>query len=207
MPRRLQNTFLACWAVILAATLFPAGAQSNHDKVVTNFEGGILQATDGALPNGACFRMRVKVAAEQFFDRLKREDTRSGTLYRRGNDVVTHFPRQLELKLSISDISCDTHLHHTGSQVYLTDEMIRTLRLSFYWKRGMELRPAKGVEPKGMEVSPVQTYYRGPDPPPQKYEWLLDFDVPSEGVPLTDSLVLVLRTPDHRIVARTAARL
>jgi hypothetical protein len=26
-------------------------------------------------------------------------------------------------------------------------------------------------------------------------------------VPLTDSLVLVLRTPDHHIVARTAARL
>ena len=209
MPRRLQNSFLACWAVIFAAALFPAGAQSNHDKYknVSNFEGGILQATDGALPNGACFRMRVKVDAEDFFDTLKREDTRSGILYRRGNDVVTNFPKQLQLSLSIADFPCDPHLQQTGSRVYLTDEMIRTLRLSFYWKRGLELRPAKGVEPKGTEVSLVPNYYQGPNPPPQKYEWLLDFEVPSEGVPLTDSLVMVLRTPDHHIVARTAARL
>ena len=207
MPRRLQNTFQACWVVILAAALFPAGAQSHRDKSVSNFEGGILQATDGALPSGACFIMKIKVGAEDFFNTLKREDTRSGTLYRRGSDVVTHFPKQLQLSLSISDYPCDTRLRPIGPRVYLTDEMIRTLRLSFYWKRGLELRPAKGVEPKGVDVNPLPNYYQGPDPAPQKYEWLLDFDVPSEGVPLTDSLVLVLRTPDHHVVARTAARL
>jgi hypothetical protein len=107
----------------------------------------------------------------------------------------------------IFDMPCDPKRQRPGERVYLTDEMIRTLRLSFYWKRGLEMRPARGVAAGRLEVSPVATYYRGPDPPPQRYEWLIDFDVPSEGVPLTDSLVLVLRTPDHRIVARTAARL
>lgn len=206
MPRRMQNSFHACFAVILAAALFPAGAQSRHDKSVTNFDGGIFLETDGALPGGACFRVKGRVDAPEFFVNLRREDTRSGTLYRRGNDVVTNFPGQVQLQLVIADIPCDPK-QQPGERVYLTDEMIRSLRLSFYWKRGVEMRPARGVAAGRLEISPVATYYQGPDPLPRRYEWLIDFDVPSEGVPLTDSLVLVLRTPDHRIVARTAARL
>jgi hypothetical protein len=31
--------------------------------------------------------------------------------------------------------------------------------------------------------------------------------VPSEGVPLTDNLVLMMYTPDHHLVARGAARM
>jgi len=207
MPRRLQNPFLACWVVLLAAALFPARAQSKHDKNVMNFDGGIFLETDGSLPGGACFRMKGRVDAPEFFVNLRREDTRSGTLYRRGNDVVVYFPEQLQLRLLIFDMPCDPLLKHTGGRVYLTDEMIRSLRLSFYWKRGLEMRPARGVKAGRLEVSPVTTFFQGPDPPPQRYEWLIDFDVPSEGVPLTDSLVLILRTPDHHIVARTAARL
>ncbi len=206
MPRRLQNTFHACCVVIVAAAFYPAGTQSRHDKSVTNFDGGIFLETDGQLPGGACFRVKGRMDAPEFFINLRREDTRSGTLYRRGNDVVTSFPKQLQLRLVISDAPCEP-TQHPGTRVYLTDEMIRSLRLSFYWKRGLVMRPARGVAAGRLEISPVTTYYQGSDPPPQRYEWLIDFDVPSEGVPLTDSLVLVLRTPDRHIVARTAARL
>ena len=205
MPRRLQNPFFACWAVVFAAALFPADAQSNHYKNITNFDGGIFLDTDGVVPGGACLRLKGRVDAPEFFVNLRREDTRSGTLYRRGNDVVTNFPEQLQLRLLIQD--CDQTVKRDGVRVYLTDEMIRSLRLSFFWKRGVQMRPARGVAAGKLEISPAATYYQGPDPPPQRFEWLIDFDVPSEGVPLTDSLVLVLRTPDHHIVARTAARL
>ena len=109
------------------------------------------------------------------------------------------------MRLVIQD--CDQTVKRDGVRVYLTDEMIRSLRLSFFWKRGVQMRPARGVAAGKLEISPAATYYQGPDPPPQRFEWLINFDVPSQGVPLTDSLVLVLRTPDHHIVARTAARL
>ena len=42
---------------------------------------------------------------------------------------------------------------------------------------------------------------------PEKYEWWFEFDLPSAGVPATDSLVVILRTPDDRIAARVAARM
>ena len=208
MPRRPPSRHLACWTLVFAAALLPAGAQPKHDKTVTNLDGGVFLETDGAFPGGACFRVKGRLEAPQFFENLKREDTTSGTLYRRGNDIITNFPGQLELSLAIFDMPCDLKLQHTGGRSYLTDEMIRSLRLSFYWKRGLEMRPAKGISVKSFEVSPIARYYQGAaDPPPQRYEWMLDFNVPSDGVPLTDSLVLVLRTPDHHIVARTAARL
>ena len=157
MPRRLQNTFLACWAVLLAAALFPAGAQSTHEKSVTKFDGGVFLETDGALPGGACFRVKGRVDAPEFFVNLRREDTRSGTLYRRGNDVVTNFPEQLQLRLVIFDLPCDPKLLRPAERVYLTDEMIRSLRLSFYWKRGLQMRPARGVAAGRLEISPVAT--------------------------------------------------
>lgn len=208
MPRRLQTRFLSCCTLALAAAIFSAEAQPKRDKVVTNLDGGVFLETDGSFPDGPCFRVKGRMDAPDFFENLKREDTISGTLYRRGNDIVTKFPPHLQLSLEIFDLPCDTSLHHTGSRVYLTDAIMRTLRLSFYWKHGLDMRPARGIIARNFEVSPIARYYQGvTNPPPQRYEWSLEFDVPGDGVPLTDSLVLVLRTPDQHIVARTAARL
>jgi hypothetical protein len=53
-------------------------------------------------------------------------------------------------------------------------------------------------------MPPAQAQARGL---PEKLEWSYEYSVPSGGVPLTDSLVLVLRDENNRIVARVAARL
>ena len=201
---------LACWMLALATAYPPAVAQPKHerDKIVWNYDGGVFLETDGAIPGGACFRVKGRMTAPDFFDNLKREDTTSGTLFRRGNEILTEFPKELQLTIVIFDIPCDPLLRQTGTRVYLTDEMIRTLRLNFYWKRELNLRPARGVVVRDMEVSEIPPMVASAtDPPPRRYEWLLRFDVPSDGVPLTDSLVLMMRTPDHHMVARTAARL
>ncbi len=208
MLRRLPLRSLACWMLVFAAAIPPAVAQPKRDKVVWNYDGGVYLETDGALPNGACFRVKGRLNAPEFFDDMKREDTASGTVFRRGNDIVTEFPRQLELSITISDWPCDPLRLTPGPHVYLTDEMLRTLRVSFYWKRELEMRPVRGIVVRDMEVSAIPDPFQTvSDPEPQRYAWRLKFDVPAEGVPLTDSLVLVMRTPDRRIVARTAARL
>ena len=164
--------------------------------------------TDGGIPGGACFRLRGKVSAEDFFLNFKRVDTNSGTFFRRGNDIVTEFPKQLRLSLMIFDMPCDLRLQQTGTRVYLTEEVIRSLRFSFFWKRGLDMRPASGVVARGGTIAPLPiSTYGLDDHAPQRIECLLAFDVPSDGVPLTDSLVLVLRTSDHHVAARVAARL
>jgi hypothetical protein len=42
---------------------------------------------------------------------------------------------------------------------------------------------------------------------PKRYLWSYELGIPSTGVPLTDSLVLIFRANDGHIVARVAARL
>jgi hypothetical protein len=192
----------------LATAVPSAVAQPKHEKTVTNLDGGVPIDAAGAIPGGACFDLKGRLDAPDFFDNLKREDTVSGTLFRRGNEVVTEFPKQLQLTIAITDTACETALHPSGPRLYLTDNMVRTLRLSFYWKRQLEMRAAHGIVMQDVEVSPIAPIFEAaPERTPQRYEWLLKFEVPSEGVPLTDSLVLIIRSPDHRIIARTAARL
>ena len=211
MRSRPQIRHLPAWLLVLATTFLPAAAQPkppNRDKNTWSYDGGIFLDTDGAIPGGACFRIKGHVTAGDFFDNLKREDTNSGTLFRRGNDIVTEFPKALHMSLSISDTPCDPHMRQTNSRVYLTDEMIRSLRLHFFWKRALELRPVRGVVEAGGEVRPVPWYSHGLEQElPKRFEWVVEFDVPSAGVPLTDNLVLMMYTPDHRLVARGAARM
>ena len=127
---------------------------------------------------------------------------------KRINDIVTEFPKRLHLSMSISDIPCDPHMQQTNSRVYLTAEMIRALRLNFFWKRALELRPVHGIVNSGGEVRPVPWYSHGLEQElPKRFEWLVEFELPGEGVPLTDNLVLMMYTQDHRLIARGAARM
>lgn len=183
-------------------------AQPNHVRNIWNYDGGLLFMTDGSVPSGPCFRLTGRATAPNYFDNLKREDTDSGTLIHRGPDMVTEFPAMLHVSFLMYDLPCDYQFQQAGTRVYLTRAMVSTLRLSFYWKHVLKMRPAAGVLPVHFETRRIQPYASEfADKLPEKLEWLFEFDVPSAGVPVTDSLVVVLRTPDGRIAARAAARM
>jgi hypothetical protein len=205
-----QRLAAATLLLILPLHACPPGNPNSHgrDKTIWNYSGGVLLETDGSLPEGPCFRLSGKVTDPEFFENLKREDTNSGTVYRRGNDVVTEFPRTLHLTFLMYDMPCNNQLQAIGSRVYLNRALMSKLHISFSWKRGTELRPAAGVALKHAEIHALPHYAeeRVKDLP-EKYEWWFDFDVPSDGVPITDSLVIVILTTNNHIAARVAARL
>ena len=181
-----------------------------HDKTVWNYDVGIELITDGSIPDGPCFRIKGVVTAPDFFDHLKRIDTDSGTLFRRGDETVARFPDQLLLSFAVYDLHAQTCPPSSEGDApkYLTRAMMSTLDLYLYWKRGVELRPIRGVEKKYFSVDPIIPYAAAKAYDlPEKYQWSYQYLVPSKGVPLTDSLVLVLRTSDGHIAARVAARL
>ena len=83
-----------------------------------------------------------------------------------------------------------------------------SLRLSLYWKRGVRLRPVGDVERRYFSVDPRIPYLAArAHTLPERLEWSYELEIPSSGVPLTDSLVIVMRTPDGHIAARCAARM
>lgn len=183
-------------------------SQTRREKTVWNYEGGVLFETDGSLPNGACFRVSGRVTSPEFFDNLKRIDDESGAIYRRGTEAVTHFPPELRLSFVIHDQPCSSGIHQIGTRTYLTQEMMSAMRFSLHWKRGVALRPVKEITQARVSVEPVAPYATSLAAElPKRFEWFYDLFISGAGVPLTDSLVLVFRTPDGRIAARVAARL
>lgn len=182
-----------------------------NEKSVWNYEGGLFVITNGSIPNGPCFRLAGRVTSGDFFDRLKRIDKESGTIFRHGSETVESFPDQLTLSFSVHDWydqTCPPREENPDAPKYLTRAMMSSLHLYLYWKRGVELRPVGSVERKYFAVREVIPEAAAKAHGlPVKLEWAYEYVVPSAGVPLTDSLVLVLRGAENHIVARVAARL
>lgn len=175
---------------------------------IENYYGGVFLVGDGGIPNGPCFRINGRVTSGNFFDQLKSYDTDDGTTFRLGAKVATHFPDKVVLTLLIHDEPCSYGLQPVGTGAHLTKEVMSSLKLSLYWKHGVDMRPADKVTVLHFSVDPLQTYTdTAATDLPKRYLWSYEFAVPSEGVPLTDSLVLVFRTSSGRMAARVAARL
>jgi hypothetical protein len=182
--------------------------QFKRDKNIWNYDGGVIFATDGALPSGACFRISGEVNGQDFFNNLKRIDDEHGTVFRRGTEVVSEFPETLDVSFAIRDEPCSPGLRQIAPRTYLTREMMSQLQLLIYWKHGVDLRPVKDVKEVEARVARIIPYARGLAAElPERFEWSYLLTVPSAGVPLTDSLVFVFRTNEEHIAARVAARL
>lgn len=204
--------------VVLAASFvfFPAIAQtqkkSKHpkkdDPKIENYYGGVFLAGDGGLTNGPCFRINGRVTSADFFNALKSYDSEDGTIFRLGTKEVTQFPERLLLSLTIRDQPCALGLQPVGTGAYLTKEVMNSLKLSLYWKHGVDLRPAGKISVLQLTADPIVPYATDLAAElPKRYLWSYELGVPAVGVPLTDSLVLIFRTPDGHIAARVAARL
>ena len=207
-----QRAFIFALTVLLVLppSFTPcASAAPASQRSTWNYDGGLLIITDGEINSGPCFRLSGRVTAPNFFENLRREDSKSGTIFHRGHDVVTEFPEKLHVSFVLYDTPCDYSLRQAGTRLFLTRAMVSTLRLSFYWKHGLKLRPAPGVEPGHFETHRITPDRVDPAVAdlPEMLEWYFEFDVPSDSVPVTDSLVVVLHQPSGKIAARAAARM
>jgi hypothetical protein len=208
-------------ALILSLATLPCASfsQASHDKKkheraaaeknIWNYDGGIFFESDGGLPNGPCFRISGRMIAAEFFQDLKRFDyDEADSVFRRGKDTVTQFPEQVRLEFSIHDMPCSLKLDEVLRRGYLTRPEVEALHVELYWKRGVGLRPVEQVSPPQLFVHlrPAPAYAAA-EGLKSKFEWFYVYNVASAGIPVTDSLVVLLRTPDGHITARVAARM
>lgn len=208
---RLVLPAVRCAAIVFIACIAGSPLTPAPDKSVWNYEGGVFVITNGSLPNGPCFRLAGRVTSGDFFEHLKRIDKEGGTIFRLGTQVVENFPDRLTLTFMVHDHydqTCPRREANPDAPKYLTREMMSSLNLYLYWKHGVELRPVEKVERKYFGVRElIPAAAARAHGLPEKLEWAYEYEVPSAGVPLTDSLVLVLRDGENRMVARVAARL
>jgi len=180
-------------------------AQFSHEKKVWNYDDGLEMMTDGQISSGPCFSIDGRVTAPHYFENLKRVETKTETTIRRGKHLVSQFPETLHLSFFLYDLPCT--IQSDDTRTYLTHALVSTLRISFYWKRGMDMRPVNVVMPKLFETRRLTPYAKELAGVSERFGWEFDFDLSGAGVPVTDSLVIILRTPDGQIAARAAARM
>jgi hypothetical protein len=186
----------------------PNKKEKRVKKDALNFDGGILFATEGSLSELTCFQLMGRATAPVFFDDFKRIDDENGTEYRSSQKVVTEFPEELSVSFTMFDIPCKRQTLQPGPRQYLTQEMMKSLRFSFYWKRGIELRHIENLKREAATAEPIEPFNtESTEELPIHYRWFLEFTIPSAGVPLADRLVLIIRNPDGSRAARVAARL
>jgi hypothetical protein len=179
-------------------------------RTVWNLDGGVFFATDGHLPNGSCFRLSGQMNAPDFFDGLRRVDSEEGTGYYLRNQIMTEYPDEVEIVIHLLDFPCTLDLKDTVVRPPITREMMATLRLNFFWKQGVHMRPVEESKRTAAEVRRIATFAAGPAADEElapRYEWSYAFTIKSDGVPLTNDLVLVIAGADAKIAARVAARL
>lgn len=173
-----------------------------------DYYGGVFLVGDGGIANGPCFRINGRVTSGRFFDDLKSFDSDDGTIFRQGTSEVTQFPEKLFLSLYIHDQPCSNGLQNAGTRLYLTREQMSSVKLSLYWKHGVELRPVDKFTELHASVEPIEPFAKELAAElPKRFRWSYELGVPGSGVPLTDSLVLVFHTADGHVAARVAARL
>lgn len=201
-------------AAIFLLPLASSASQKKHKPPkkeapkIENYYGGVFFIGDGGIPNGPCFRMKGRVTAGDFFDQLKSYGTDDGTTFRVGTEAVTMFPEKILLSLNVRDQPCGYGLQPVGTGAYLTQQTMSSLHLSLYWKHGVDMRPAGKISLVRFSVDPIDAYTDTvAEDLPKRYEWSYELKIPSAGVPLTDSLVLIFRTSSGQMVARVAARL
>jgi hypothetical protein len=207
---------ICCVALAASFVFLTASAQTQKkakhpkkdDPKIENYYGGVFLIGEGGIPSGPCFRINGRITSADFFNALKSYDSGDGTIFRRGTDEVTQFPERLLISLMIRDQPCAMGLQAVGAGSYLTKEVMNSLKLTLYWKHGVDLRPVGKISVLQLTADPIAPYAADLAAElPKRYLWSYELGVPASGVPLTDSLVLIFRTPDGHIAARLAARL
>jgi hypothetical protein len=177
-------------------------------RTVWNLDGGAFFITDGHLENGSCFRLSGQVTAPDFFDGLRRVDTDEGTAYFLRDQIVTEFPGEIFVTLHLLDAPCSLDLKETAVRPPITAEIISTLRLNFYWKAGVTMRPVESSKRTAAGIRRLTPYStQAAEELAPRFEWNYSFIIQSAGVPLSNDLVFIIENEDHKIAARTAARL
>ncbi len=114
--------------------------------------------TDGALVNGPCFRLSGRATSSHFFDNLRRVDSNTGTIYRRGNDLITEFPERLTLSFEMYDWPCPDKLQPAAARTRLDQNGDEFAADEFLLETWDGAASAPGIVRTHAEAQPIEPY-------------------------------------------------
>ncbi|GEM_PF-5134696 len=151
-----------------------------------------------------CLILDGDVIAGDFFDGLQGHRSANGIEFRKGGQKVEAYPERLTVRIFAALGFCSSKERSlersTPILPRLDDNFMRSVTFDGAWKHGFDERVADiGPVVEGRIANPTRL-------PSDRDWWEYQFEVRSEGVNLTDALVVVLQSPDGRLLARLSGR-
>jgi hypothetical protein len=180
------------WAVVCCIVL---GAQSRDSKMYLGVDS--IHAGD------MCLILGGTAESGDFFKGLQKRETRHGESFKNARgQKVTSFPARLTVKIDAGLDKCAGQGTPSCDRcdLPLSTELMNSLQFDAYWKQGFEMQKAD------IDVLSVERpNYLLPTAPNAEL-WKFEISIRSKNIPLTDSLIVVLHTPDGKIVSRLSGK-
>jgi hypothetical protein len=179
---------------------FPLPEEAQHGKTLP-------LGMDFLRADNVCLILYGNVEAGDFFDHLRGRKTADGIQFRKGARDVKTFPENVIVRVIavLGTCSVRERAAEGGSvfsrHVHLDEDFMRSITFDGSWKQGFAEKRA--------ELGPVaEGRIRNPIPLMNDRDWWeYEFKVQSQGISLDNSLVIVMQSPDGKMVARLSARL
>jgi hypothetical protein len=180
------------WAIACCIVLSAQSRDHKMDLGVDSIHAGDM-----------CLILGGSAESGDFFKQLRKRETRRGEVFKNasGQKVMT-FPERLTVKIDAAldkcagpgTSSCDR------CELPLSTEFMNSVQFDAYWKYGFEIQKADidvlSVE-RSNDLAPIA---------PNAELWKYELSIRCKNIPLTDSLVVVLHTPDGKIVSRLSGK-
>lgn len=177
----------------------PLDKPSHHKRLPLSMD--FLRAED------MCLFLSGDVGAGDFFDRIRVRKAANGVQFRRGTQIVETFPESVVVSVIAVLGQCTaTERSAQWEDVSQKDgrfdeKFMESVTFDGSWKEGFVERPA--------EFGPLAEG-RIPNPIPQMNDqndwWEYRFEVKSKDIRLANALVIVIHSPDGKMLARLSAR-
>jgi hypothetical protein len=199
----------ARWSLALAsALLLVAGSASASPKDKTIFDMFVPVAPQHIQGNSYCGNLGGALSADDFFDGLVRIEDHHAVEFRKYSQPIREFPSQVAVALAGNFTPCamptkgphvDFVRPGNGSSPQQVNEFINGLRFTAVWKNRYGIQPVRGFSVT--KTAPADNKFGLNDQIP----WRFAFQVPSQGVPLTDQLVISVYAPSGAKLASFTA--
>ena len=149
-----------------------------------------------------CLMLGARAVAGDFFKDFRARDTREGRTFQKHGKAVKSFPERLTVKIDAGLDSCvgGKALDCDRCDLRLNNEFMNSLQFEAYWKHGFDTQKADIDVLRAEQSNDLASIA------PRAKLWKYELLVKSENVPLTDSLVVIVLTPNGRIVSRLSGK-
>jgi hypothetical protein len=205
----MKTKFALKGSLVLASALLLAALSAYASpKKRTQFEMFVPVAPQPIKTDRLCGNLSGALSADEFFEGLVRIDKKKSVEFRKDSQPVKEFPSQVAVALAGDIAPCsnpaagssvDFVKPGNGSSPQEVNQFMNGLKFTAAWKNNYGFQPVENFSVT--KSSPTDKSWRVNDQIP----WRFALQVPSQGVPLTNQLVISVYAPSGAKLATFTA--